>query len=62
MLVRFFNIQWDTDGEDVNLPDDTQMIVDNDINLDLEGADQLSDKFGYCVNSFEFEVLDFAHA
>lgn len=62
MLVRFFNIQWDDDGEDANLPQDTQMIVDNDIDIDLEGADKLSDQFGFCVHSFEFEVLDFSHA
>ena len=38
-----------------------QMIVDNDIDIDLEGADKLSDQFGFCVHSFEFEVLDFSH-
>lgn len=59
MLVRFFNIQWDFDEQDVDLPKETQIIVDNDTQLEFEGADTLSDKFGYCVHSFEYEVLDY---
>lgn len=51
------NIIWDTDGEDVRLPDivTVEICVNDKIDIDLEGADILSDEYGYCVHSFDVE-------
>ena len=54
--VRFFNIQWDTDGQSANLPTEVTLeISDSDTDIATEGADILSDKYGWCVESFQFE-------
>lgn len=50
-MVRLYNIDWDTDGEQVDLP--TEVIVEK-MDDDLY-ADYLSDRFGWCVNSFSIE-------
>jgi len=57
MKVRFFNIVWDTDGEEVDLPVEVEMVCDPDLDLDEEGADVLSDKYGFCVVQYECEIL-----
>lgn len=59
--VRFFNINWDTEDEGVNsnisalLPSEVTLDVDDDLDIAYEGADVLSDKFGWCVFGFDFE-------
>ena len=47
------NIQWDTDGEDVNLPTQVEIpfYMDGD---DIAGM--LSDEYGFCVLGFNIEV------
>ncbi len=57
MKVRFFDIVWDTDDQDVDLPSTHEAIVDADFDTDEEGADLLSDQFGWCVKSFEHVVV-----
>lgn len=58
MNIKFYNIAWDDDGEGVNLPDSFTTTINNqDFNPSLEGADLLSDKFGFCVKGFNFEVI-----
>lgn len=58
MYVRFFAIQWDTDGAEApGLPSDVVLPVPAATDVALEGADILSDKFGFCVHSFEFELV-----
>ena len=50
MRVRASNILWDTDGdESVKLPHETIIDIDNDSDMNMETADYLSDKYGYCV-------------
>lgn len=57
MKVHFFDIKWDTDGEKVQLPSEVVMMInDEEMDISIEGADLLSDKFGWCVNSFRFDV------
>jgi len=64
MKVKFSNIVWDTTGdEDDNihtgeLPTELTLEVDNDLNIADAGADFLSDGYGFCVDSFTFEILD----
>ena len=55
--VNFYNIDWDTDGEEIDLPTDLVLTVDEDVEVSLEGADLLSDEYGFCVNSFNFQEL-----
>lgn len=57
-IIRFYDIQWDTDGVLIDsLPEETTIEVDNDTDVSLEGADILSDKFGWCVDSFSFKEI-----
>ena len=64
MKVRFFNIQWDTtdddfpDGNpDVSLPAEITCEVEDDLDVAYEGADVLSDREGWCVFGFEYEII-----
>lgn len=54
MEVQFKNIVWDTDGAQVNLPTEATFEMKSSANVDLEGADALSAKFGFCVLSFDY--------
>lgn len=53
--MRFLvsDIVWDTDGEDVDLPTEWTMEVEDPEDI----ADELSDIFGWCVESFESYLL-----
>jgi hypothetical protein len=52
---ELFNISWDTDGERVKLPKKEVVEVESDVDISLEGADILSDKYGWCVNGFKIK-------
>ena len=52
--VQFRNIVWDTDGIETTLPNETVLEVNAGAVVSLEGADALSDKFGFSVISFDF--------
>jgi hypothetical protein len=54
MKLRCFEIDWDTDGEAVDLP--TEVVVE--VEEEDEAADALSDRFGWCVNSLSIEVQE----
>ena len=64
MKIKVTNIVYDTDGESISdLP--TEMIVNVDGVIDIESeiadqqsiADAISDKTGWCVSSYNYEVL-----
>jgi hypothetical protein len=59
MSIRVTDIVWDTDGDGVDLP--TEMVVDTAAegieDPDTEIADWLSNKFGWCVNGFQYEAI-----
>lgn len=58
--IHFYDIRWDTDGESVDeteLPKSVTLEVDDDVDIDLEGADILSDEFGWCVLGFNFKEV-----
>ena len=62
MKVRFYDISWDTsdnsdDTTPPDLPNECCLDVDDDVDLEESGADKLSDEFGFCVYSFNYEVL-----
>lgn len=60
MKVRFLNIVWDTDGEQVDLPTDVTLDTDleNEEDVQYRGADVLSDTYGWCVESFNYEIVE----
>ena len=61
-IVRLFDIQWDTDGEDESgLPHEHIAVVDDDFNPEDDAADLLSNIFHFCVNGCSFKVLDDPH-
>lgn len=49
--MRIFNIDWETDGYDVDLPNEVTI---ESMEEDMI-ADYLSDTYGWLVNSFEIE-------
>ena len=49
------NIQWDTDGEEVNLP--TRVEIPFNMGFD-EIADLLSDEYGFCVFNYDIEQVE----
>ena len=54
--VVYHNIVWDTDGHKVKLPKAVKFKkknFDEDFVHELEGADVLSDNYGWCVHSFD---------
>ena len=58
--IRFYNIQWDTDGApptSLGLPAETTLEVAEDCDVEEDGADVLSDKFSFCVFGFDFEEV-----
>ena len=60
--VRFFDIQWDTDEDDnADLPNDVLVLMDDDRDPVEEGANILSNEYGFCVKGSSFTVLDDPH-
>lgn len=56
--VHIYNIKWDTDGEEVELPSEVDWAFDgyidiNDEELVDEIEDWLSDEYGYCTEEFQ---------
>jgi hypothetical protein len=65
MIVSVFDISYDIDEEDgkvENLPTSFEFEIDNSLiimegALDDELADMISDRTGWCVNSFNYKIL-----
>lgn len=56
--IKFTNIDYDTDGEKVDLPSElTIEVEDDEIDPSNEGADLISDETGWCVNHFDWEFV-----
>lgn len=52
------NIEWETDGQDVDLPVEVELPDEIDVDAIGEVEDYLSDEYGYLVNSFDIEYDD----
>lgn len=53
--VRVFDIEWDTDGEEIDLPNSLELQIPDDItNEELEDyvSDQISNITGFCHFGF----------
>jgi hypothetical protein len=58
MKIKFYDIKWDCDDTDVSLPSTVKAIIDDtDFDIESQGADFLSDKYGYCVFGFEYKII-----
>lgn len=67
MQVKAFNIRWDTsDGnghtpspKSCGLPKETVLTIepDEDIELDEQVSDALSNQFGFCHYGFDMEIV-----
>jgi hypothetical protein len=59
MAIKITDIDWDTDGEEVDLP--TELVIDPVAEKiedpAMEIADWLSDRYCWCVKSFHHEVV-----
>ena len=53
MKVRAFNINYDTDGEDINLPYEVFVEVEQEDDI----CDTVSDETGFCVFSLQYEII-----
>lgn len=63
MLINVTDIKWDTDGEEVDLPDEEQ--IDLDISnesdwdeIEEEISNYLSDTYGFCHDGFNYDVIE----
>lgn len=64
MQVHVFNIEWDTECDDdattPNLPSEMTVDIDGWVNKDTfddDFPDLLSDRTGFCVLGYEYEIL-----
>lgn len=60
-IIQTYNIRYDTDGLKVKLPRKLVFEVSDDVDPEYEMADFISDKTGWCVNSFSWKELDKNH-
>ena len=61
-IVRISNIEWDTDNEICMLPTTIDFPIDYNDNItdaEIEDCmpDILSDEWGWCVISYEYEII-----
>ncbi len=55
--IVIYNIKWDTDKQKVKLPKAIAIPkenLDKDFDIVMDGADFLSNHYGWCVVSFDF--------
>jgi hypothetical protein len=53
MKVEVQGIDWDTDGEDVDLPSSVTMEVEDDDATYDDILDELSNEYGWCIKGVE---------
>jgi len=58
MKIKVTNIVYDTDGESISdLPNEMIVNVEGVIDVESEIADAVSDSTGWCVESYNYEIL-----
>lgn len=60
MKVKVTDIVYDTDGivsPEMNLPDEMTLVIDGSLDVESEIADAISDKTGWCVEGYNYEIL-----
>lgn len=62
--VKCTEIQWDTDGDKElfkSLPQEVEITLDDCVEsdyLDDELADALSDLYGFCIEGYNYEIIE----
>ncbi len=54
-VYHLYNINYDTDGEEVDLPLEALVMISANEDISDIGADLISDKTGFCVLGFNFK-------
>lgn len=54
--VRFYNIQWDASKKS-DLPESVTLEIDSNIDVEQDGAEVLTNKYGFLVNGFNFKII-----
>lgn len=62
MKVRITSVEYDTDGNDINLPNEftfdiPKSISNDDVEVDEFICNKISDETGYCIISYVQETL-----
>ena len=60
MKVKVTDIVYDTDGivsTEMNLPTEMILIVDSRLDVESEIANAISDKTGWCVEGYNYEII-----
>lgn len=55
--VECTDIDWDTDGEKVDLPQTVRIMLESSEDAGEVVADRLSDTYGWCIKSLNYKVL-----
>ena len=58
--IRIFNISYDTDGEEISLPDELVMKIPKgakEAELTDLASDYISDTTGFCHNGFDWSTI-----
>lgn len=55
--IKMFNIEFADDNADVVLPTTMFFDVEDDFDVDTQGAELISDKTGWCVYGFDYEEI-----
>lgn len=57
MKIRTYNIDYETDGESIDLPKELFFDVNEDFEADNQLANLISDETGYLVKGFQFDKV-----
>lgn len=58
LTVRIYGIAYDTDGEDIALPEELVVEVKDHEDVEDELSDIISERTGFCHKGFFYEVLN----
>lgn len=58
MKIKVFDIKWDTDGEDIPLPEEFTFELEDHEDIEEFMSDTITEITGFCHNGFDYEVLD----
>jgi hypothetical protein len=60
MKIKITDIVYDTDGivsTEMNLPSEMTLIINDSVDIETDIADAISDKTGWCVQGYNYEIL-----
>ena len=60
MKIKVTDIVYDTGGivsTEMNLPTEMTLIINDSVDIETDIADAISDKTGWCVEGYNYEIL-----